>query len=69
VTPRGTSPAGQPQFICYYLENTKLKAKNWSKDLFCFPELKLNLNHYSEVFSEIKLELIFSVTLPTISSE
>lgn len=45
----------------YSLENTKLKALLKGLVLFCFPELKLNLSHHFEVFSEIKLEPIFSL--------
>lgn len=37
--------------------------------LFCFPELKLNLSYYFTAFSEIRLELIFSITFQITSSE
>lgn len=69
--PKGAPPGGQPQFIYSYWENAKLKTKGLGKGLvkFCFPELKLKLNHCFGVFSDIKLDLNSSIIFQVISSE
>lgn len=71
VTPRGTCPAGQPQFTCCYLENTQLKANLWSNvsHSVLFSSAETKLSSYFVLFGEIKLVLIFSVTFQITSSD